>query len=97
MIHFHPSGARGEPRRSISGTGTFDIPESCGSENPSFSDFLDFGILFGLPGAREVSKKLPGGRTIHFHPSGARGEPWRPISGTGTFYTSASCSENLSF
>ena len=24
------------------------------------------------------------GRTIHFHPSGAHGKPWRPISDTGT-------------
>ena len=37
-----------------------------------------------------MSRKLPGGRRIHFHPSGARGEPWRPISGMGTFDTSAS-------
>ena len=56
-----------------------------------------FWILryFCLPGAREVSKKLPGGRTIHFHRLGARGEPWRPISGTGTFDTFASCSMSL--
>ena len=31
-----------------------------------------------------MSEKLLGGHTIHFHPSGACGEPWRPISDTGT-------------
>ena len=40
----------------------------------------DFFIFVGGFGRREVFKKLPGGRTIHFHPSGARGEPWRPNS-----------------
>ena len=50
-----------------------------------FPDLIIFClILFAVLGPWEVSKKLPGGRAIHFHPSGACGEPWRPISDTGT-------------
>ena len=30
----------------------------------------------GLTEAREVFKKLPGGRTLHCDPLWARGEPW---------------------
>ena len=37
-----------------------------------------------LPEAQRWPKKLPRGRTIHFHPLGTRDEPWRPISDTGT-------------
>ncbi len=65
---------------------------------PCNPEVLDLLFLVCLPGARELSKQLPEGRTINFHPSGTRGEPWRPISGTGTFGTSANCeSENLRF
>ncbi len=56
-------------------------------------DFLDFPDLSRFSGY--LKGFLEAVRFISAHP-GARGEPGRPISGTGTFDISANCgSENL--
>ena len=45
-----------------------------------FNDFLDFWVIYGVSGGREVFKKLPGGGPLLCDRVSGRGEPWRPDS-----------------